>query len=313
VSIVPRKRIISSRCPEGSSTGSPGAEAGAAPGAPAPGFGSSLSTKLHGSAKNNHSHIVRFSVGGEHIAIKPIRVKIASKAALPPDDDVLPPARKPISTFSGKSKLNLKRMFARLDKRVTKRAQMVTLTYALNMQDARQAKKHLHAFAQALHRSYEGAGYIWKMECQKRGAIHFHLLIFGVRFLPWEWVAEVWTRIVFPGSGMTEQEQSYQLQAGTECRAAKSLWEAKSYLEKYLGKTDQTGDLDNPGRWWGTHALEAYHAPVVEVPLTSTQVVTIARTLDKLHRAAITSAWSKRAMMSTVCYNHSDWRKFRFL
>jgi hypothetical protein len=179
---------------------------------------------------------------------------------------------------------------------------MVTLTYLENMQDARAAKKHLHAFAQALHRSYPGAGYIWKMECQKRGAIHFHLLVFGIRFLPWEWVAEAWTRIVIH-PGLSIEQMNHQLQAGTQCKAAKSLWEAKSYLEKYLGKTDQTGELDSPGRWWGTHSLERYQAPVVEAPLTPSQVVTMARNLDKLHRASIYSAWAKRAKVD-VGYHH---------
>jgi hypothetical protein len=270
-------------------------------------IGSSSCPKLHESAKtknlNNYfTYIASFSVGGEHIAIKPWRSSGEPKTARVYDADDVRPVypvrpgadRKSITTFSGKSKLGMKRTFNKLDKSVTSKAQMVTLTYSENMQDAPRAKKHLHAFAQQLRRNYRGAGYIWKQECQKRGAIHFHLLVFGIKFLPWEWVAQVWCKIVVQGAGLSIEQITNQLNAGTQVKAARNLWEAKSYLEKYLGKTDQTGELDNPGRWWGTHRLEAFKAPVVEVPLTAQQVVTVARTLDKLQRAAIMSGWSRK-------------------
>jgi hypothetical protein len=70
-----------------SSTGSPGAEAGGTGGAPAPPFGSSSCPKLHESAKNNHTHIVRFSVGGEHIAIKPLKDTAKRKPLARPGAD----------------------------------------------------------------------------------------------------------------------------------------------------------------------------------------------------------------------------------
>jgi hypothetical protein len=272
---------------------------------PGSAFGSSLSTKLHGSAKYEAKYVVRFSVGGEHIAIKPVRQKIASKAALATRDEEepAPTARKAISDFTSKSKLALKRTFARLDKAVTGKAQMVTLTYSENMQDAPRAKRHLHALAQRLHRAYPGAGYIWKMECQKRGAIHFHLLVFGVKFLPWEWIAQVWMEIVAQGAGLSDKQLKDQLDAGTQVQAAKSLWEAKSYLEKYLGKTDQTGELDNPGRWWGTHSLEAFKATVFETEMTGCQVVKLARTLDKMHCAKVKAAWRARHPLGASHWN----------
>jgi hypothetical protein len=264
-----------------------GDEAGVPQGSP---FGSSLSTKPLARAKRNTEYIASFSIGGEHIVVKPDRSKVERKASVRPGGD-----REAITTFTGKSKLALKRTFNKLDKAATSKAQLVTLTYCVNMQDAPQAKRHLKVLGDRLRRAYPSAGFIWKMECQKRGAIHFHLLVFGIKYLPWEWVSWAWCEIVTQDAGLSIEQITNQLNAGTQVKAARNLWEAKSYLEKYLGKTDQTGELDEPGRWWGTHRLEAFKAPVVEVPqMTARQVVYLARTLDKMHRAAIMSAWTKK-------------------
>jgi hypothetical protein len=252
-------------------------------------FGSSLSTKPLARAKINTEYIASFSVGGEHIVVKPERTHVERKGSVRPGGD-----REAITAFTGKSKLALKRTFNKLNKAATSRAQLVTLTYAENMQDAPRAKRHLKVLGDRMRRAYPAAGFIWKMECQKRGAIHFHLLVFGIKYLPYEWVAQVWMEIVAQGAGLSIEQLNNQLNAGTQVKAARNLWEAKSYLEKYLGKTDQTGELDEPGRWWGTHSLEAFKAPVVEVPLTAQQVVTAARTLDKLQRAAIMSGWANK-------------------
>ena len=52
----------------------------------------------------------------------------------------------------------------------------ITLTYAENMQDIKQSRKDLDTFFKRLKRKYEDLKYIWVMEYQKRGAIHFHIL-----------------------------------------------------------------------------------------------------------------------------------------
>lgn len=242
-------------------------------------LGLSTSTNLHGTL----SHAARFYVGGDLVECKPV------PSASGGDNPAWQPVRSrgdraAITRFTSKSRSSLKRLFASLNKQVTSRALMVTLTYRENMTDAPRSKKHLHAFSEALRREFPAGGYIWKMECQERGSIHFHLLVFGIRYLAWQWVADTWCRIVAPGDEV-------QRQAGTQVRAAKNMWEAKSYLNKYLGKTDQTGDLENPGRWWGGHNLEAFKAPVVEVPLSLHQVTSLARTMDKLHRARVLSEY----------------------
>ena len=52
-----------------------------------------------------------------------------------------------------------------------------TLTYKENMQDIKKSRKHLQYFFQKLHKDYNDLKYIWVMEYQERGAIHFHILL----------------------------------------------------------------------------------------------------------------------------------------
>lgn len=52
-----------------------------------------------------------------------------------------------------------------------------TLTYKDNMQELEKSRKHLQYFFQKLHKDYKNLKYLWVMEYQDRGAIHFHILL----------------------------------------------------------------------------------------------------------------------------------------
>ena len=53
----------------------------------------------------------------------------------------------------------------------------VTLTYKENQQDIKLTKKHLNLFFKKLQKKYEYLKYIYVFELQKRGAIHYHILL----------------------------------------------------------------------------------------------------------------------------------------
>lgn len=56
----------------------------------------------------------------------------------------------------------------------------ITLTYADNMQDVEMAQKHFRSFIKAIRRKYgTDIKHLAVMEWQKRGAIHFHLIVKG--------------------------------------------------------------------------------------------------------------------------------------
>lgn len=250
-----------------------------------------LSSVPYLAASSESTHTLRYAEGGNLVQVVPLeRPDGGVKAILRPTRGKRGGTKRAISKFTRKSRWNLKLHFDRLDRKRTKRALMVTLTYAENMTDGRRAKRHLDAFFKAVDRAYGKPGQFWKMECQERGSLHFHLLIFGVRknFIPYEWVADTWCRIV----GGDERQRA----AGTRVEAAKSLFEVRSYLEKYLGKVLQTdGDaVDNPGRWWGVRHLERFQAPVKEHPLTPAQAVQVTRLLNRLHKARVLRDWRQR-------------------
>ena len=52
----------------------------------------------------------------------------------------------------------------------------ITLTYAENMQDLTQSKKDLEKCIRLLQKDYQGFKYLYVLEFQTRGAIHYHML-----------------------------------------------------------------------------------------------------------------------------------------
>ena len=121
----------------------------------------------------------------------------------------------------------------------------ITLTYpAVWVNNANAWKRHLDTFGKAVRKKYPTAAFIWKLEYQKRGAPHFHLILFGVPFIPWQWVAQQWWVAV--GSG-----DITHLVAGTEVRRIKSWRGVMSYAAKYMTKAGLPASVPYSGRFWG--------------------------------------------------------------
>jgi hypothetical protein len=122
----------------------------------------------------------------------------------------------------------------------------VTLTYPGTFSPEPSAwKRDLDVFIKRLRRAYPSVALVWKLEPQKRGAPHYHMLIFGVEHIPYEWLALAWYEVV--GSG-----DPRHLQAGTRVERVKSWRGVMSYAAKYLGKVEASTDWpEYVGRWWG--------------------------------------------------------------
>jgi len=138
-------------------------------------------------------------------------------------------------------------------------ALFVTLTYPGEYPRAwRVHKAHLRAFVKRVERSpwlgYQGL--FWKLEQQKRGAPHYHILLrletsVSVRRVA-DWAYRAWFDIV--GSGDLRH-----LRHGVDVRV---VYQAKGgmgllmrYMTKYLAKTwvaiDENGEYLETGRTWG--------------------------------------------------------------
>src|SRR5205823_1017705 len=129
----------------------------------------------------------------------------------------VPHVRGQINGFSFAARRRLLRLCAEVDRRECRLLPLfVTLTYpSVWPADPADWKRQLDRFFHRLKRGWPDAAAIWRLEFQRRGAPHFHLLVFGLEFLPATWVAAAWYEIV--GSGDLKH-----LQAGTQVVRVKS-------------------------------------------------------------------------------------------
>lgn len=185
-----------------------------------------------------------------------------------------------VTGFSGAARARLMKKLASINRAaVSDLPLFVTLTYpAVWSPNPRDWKRHLDNFLKALARKAPNSSAIWKLEFQKRGAPHFHILLFGLPYLAARWVAATWYRVV--GSG-----DRLHLKAGTEVRRCKTWNHVTSYAAKYVAKvTDETG-VDFPGRFWGVFQADNLPIEVIVVPITFGQFFRLRRLLYKARQA----------------------------
>ncbi len=161
-----------------------------------------------------------------------------------------------ISGFSKASRRRLQRLLAVIDQERQAVPLFVTLTYPGEFPaDPAVCAAHLRAFRARMHRKYGRFAAVWRKEYQKRGAPHYHLLLFLDR-PPDELrpvVSQLWYEVVASGD-------QRHLRAGTQVVEVKSWRGARGYAAKYMGKLESsqpdTGSpsfqgLGNTGRLWG--------------------------------------------------------------
>lgn len=162
-----------------------------------------------------------------------------------------------IRNFSAKSRIRLMRFLARI-KSGGVRATFITLTFRGYPTNA-QAKQALQAFLEVIRRNYAQASLVWRMEYQKRGSIHFHLLAFNLPFWRWQDILATWKRI------------THQRVARIDVRLVRSRRGVMSYVSKYIAKVAEKGlktfFIHPPylhayrrwrkGRFWGYHNKKA--------------------------------------------------------
>lgn len=92
-----------------------------------------------------------------------------------------------VTYFSRKSRKRMLETIARLDRRKVSwgrfKPKFITLTYEENMTDHQKAKRDLKVFVERMQERFPKFACVWRKEQQERGAIHFHLMVFGTPFL----------------------------------------------------------------------------------------------------------------------------------
>jgi hypothetical protein len=126
----------------------------------------------------------------------------------------------------------------------------VTLTYPGEYpQDPVVCKRHLKALRKRLQREYGTFTAFWRIGIQKRGAWHFHLLLFVGSSLGS--VGELRRFISSSWYEVTGKVSEGHLHAGTRVVAVKRWKQATSYVERYMAKPEEFPEGLQTGRIWG--------------------------------------------------------------
>ncbi len=179
--------------------------------------------------------------------------------------DPLPPAgcvRGEIMGFSDDSRRRLQIKLSQMDFRVP--TLLVTLTWHYDWGDWEDWKTSYRAWKKRLDRRWGWLvrGGVWRLEFQRRGAPHYHLLLFltekisvSLLRLFREWVSRSWSDVLYRG------KDAAHLAAGTNVRQTYNTEPGRvgalmRYLCKYLAKVDSEDEMSRKGqktgRMWGT-------------------------------------------------------------
>jgi hypothetical protein len=166
-----------------------------------------------------------------------------------------------VQDFSRQSRRRLQTLFCSVPRTgyVPSNLLFVTLTYHHYWgNSSKDWKSDLDAFKKRLYRKYGEFPAIWRLEFQKRGAPHFHLLMFpplgtlppiSDEVIDCEFtfdVLKIWNELVAPG------DLQHALH-GISMQQASSWRGAMHYLSKYASKVEEVlvpSDTP-PGRVWG--------------------------------------------------------------
>lgn len=134
----------------------------------------------------------------------------------------------------------------------------VTLTYpAVYSDDPKVWKRHLDNFIKRLARKFPNVAGVWKLEPQKRGAPHFHVMVWGVDYMDLlAFVPQAWYEVVGSGDenhlswhmGLLGNGNKHCVQLIEKVRGV--FW----YASKYMSK--EVAGWEGVGRWWGVFFRE---------------------------------------------------------
>ena len=121
----------------------------------------------------------------------------------------------------------------------------LTLTYGQQTPNEATAKRHLTNLFKRFERRYPKFCCLWRLEYQKRGAVHFHVLIFGVPCLLKKKLEKMWFQIVSDGYKDFRFTNNASGTAQCPFLDIKEIRHERGcawYVAKYCAKSDYTKD-----------------------------------------------------------------------
>ncbi len=194
-----------------------------------------------------------------------------------------------ITEFTHAARRRMQQLLNSIDRTVAVVPVLITLTYHNEWsEDPAAWKDQLDAFRKRLERKYGRFSAIWRLEYQRRGAPHFHLMCFfwdhaskpGLLALLRMDVGAMWWEV----TGRTSEEH---LQAGTRCELPRSWKGANVYLSKYMTKSETLSPGQaSPGRFWGVWRSKLLPISYEAVQVTFEQACRARRVLRGYSRMA---------------------------
>jgi hypothetical protein len=176
------------------------------------------------------------------------------------------PKRGIVRGFSEKSRSRMLRLVSSVPRARDGEAFLfTTLTYPASYPvEWERWKANLKAWWLRVRRHYPGAAAIWKLEPQKRGAPHFHLMIVGLVETAADELGQWWYEVVSSGDPWHRKFGTLTVKADTYRGVA-------AYVAKYAGKTVDLRKMPEwakgVGRWWGVLSRANLRVEVVTYPL----------------------------------------------
>lgn len=148
------------------------------------------------------------------------------------DARVLVAKRGFVERFTEQSRFRMLKMLARIEAPRSDgyrfKVSFVTLTTRAIFHP-REFKDFMVRWFKRVGRKYPHVAIVWRLEYQKRGAPHVHLILYNAPWIDKEWVQETWGEIVGQGRPFTRIER------------IKSYKHLMSYASKYCGKVQEGG------------------------------------------------------------------------
>lgn len=193
-----------------------------------------------------------------------------------------PPIRKKgdIKGFSKNSCLRLLKKINKVDYRNREMPFFVTLTYPSKYPEDRvEYKSDIDTMLKRTKREFGDFEYLWRLEAQRRGAPHYHVIIFFDRDVKLEylrhWVSKNWFEVAQRKWDVKDEKH---LRAGTNCQLVKNYRQLMAYVSKYMGKVE-VNELHNPGRFWASS--RKFGDFIAEIVLNGIQLIQFRRLLKR--------------------------------
>ncbi len=239
---------------------------------------------------------IHYRAGQVEVALGGGLVKLRGRE-LPGDTMRAVVGRAPRGRVKGLSRGSRRRLlekFASVDRRREMYRQLlITLTYpAVWPADPVEWKRHQAVFQKRFRRKFPTASIIWVMEAQERGAPHWHMIVYNVGYVAYEWVGQMWADITGGNA-----------KACSEVRRIRSYRGVMSYAAKYAGKGSEDrfyragpdGEiLEFVGRPWGIVNKAGLPADIRKWALSVAEFYNLRRLLYRYLRSQMRARGSKR-------------------